>query len=251
MISYAKIDVAAMLATPRDWHNLLRRLHMADDNRCGTYKGYWWHYRHKEIICNPCRLAYNDRAKKRYASKPKKSLKIINPKEPIIRNECGTVAGYNLHRKNGEAICNDCRLNHNEYRRNKYAKNPLKQKEASERWKLNKPINYKEARIKSGKNIRKNHKEKIAAKNRKRRAKKSGNYSEPYTLEQIFERYGTNCHICLNPIDLSAPRTPSAGEGWEMGLQLDHVIPISKGGADMLENVKPSHAKCNFIKGDG
>jgi 5-methylcytosine-specific restriction endonuclease McrA len=33
-------------------------------------------------------------------------------------------------------------------------------------------------------------------------------------------------------------------------LHIDHVIPISKGGTDTLDNVRPSHAKCNLSKGN-
>lgn len=223
---------------------------MTDINRCGTYKGYWWHYRHKEIICDPCRLAINAHNKKRYANKPKKSYKVINPKNSIINEDCGTSAGYYRHRKNGELICEKCRLFHNQYHRKLHAENPSKQVKRTEKWKINNPNAYKDARKKADKNMRTNHKEKVLAKNRKRRATKLGNYSEPYTLEQVLERYGTNCHICQKPIDLQAPRLPRDGKNWEIGLHLDHVIPISKGGADMLENVKPAHAKCNFLKGD-
>jgi 5-methylcytosine-specific restriction endonuclease McrA len=36
---------------------------------------------------------------------------------------------------------------------------------------------------------------------------------------------------------------------WQNGLHIDHVIPIAKGGADILDNLKPSHAICNISKG--
>lgn len=45
------------------------------------------------------------------------------------------------------------------------------------------------------------------------------------------------CHICgqdIEPHDLHA----------------DHVIPLSRGGPDNQENVRPSHAACNQAKGD-
>jgi len=70
-----------------------------------------------------------------------------------------------------------------------------------------------------------------------------GNYSEL----QVIQTYGTNCHICSNPIDFTAPR--KVGQtGWEKGLHIDHVYPLSKGGLDTLENVRPSHGQCNVIK---
>jgi 5-methylcytosine-specific restriction endonuclease McrA len=71
--------------------------------------------------------------------------------------------------------------------------------------------------------------------------------SEPYTTQQILELYGTDCHICHEPIDLDAPRSVHK-QGYQRGLHLDHVIPLSKGGTDLIENVKPSHARCNLSK---
>jgi len=34
------------------------------------------------------------------------------------------------------------------------------------------------------------------------------------------------------------------------GLQIDHVIPIVKGGPDTLNNVRPAHGLCNIKKKD-
>jgi 5-methylcytosine-specific restriction endonuclease McrA len=84
-------------------------------------------------------------------------------------------------------------------------------------------------------------------KNRKREALKKNNGHSPYSEKQVLEKYGTLCHICKTPIDLSAPR--QAGKsGWDKALHIDHLIPISKGGPDTLENVRPSHGRCNVIK---
>ena len=93
----------------------------------------------------------------------------------------------------------------------------------------------------------KNNPHKAREKNRKRRALKTANIHKPYTEDQVLKLYGTNCHICKEEIDLSANR--SAGSpGWEEGLHLDHVIPLSKGGPDTLDNVKPAHGLCNLQK---
>ena len=83
--------------------------------------------------------------------------------------------------------------------------------------------------------------------NRKREALKRNNGHEPYSEKQVLDTYGVMCHICTIEIDLSAPR--QAGKvGWQKGLHIDHLIPLSKGGPDMLENVRPSHGKCNIDK---
>jgi 5-methylcytosine-specific restriction endonuclease McrA len=66
-------------------------------------------------------------------------------------------------------------------------------------------------------------------------------------MAEVIRLYGENCHICFEQIDMKAPRKAGV-TGWERGLQLDHVIPLSKGGPDTLENVKPSHGICNLKK---
>lgn len=72
---------------------------------------------------------------------------------------------------------------------------------------------------------------------------------EYYTTEMILERWGTVCYLCNEEVDLEAPRYPGQ-EGWERGLHLDHVIPISKRGCDIIDNVKPTHGFCNLSKSD-
>lgn len=80
---------------------------------------------------------------------------------------------------------------------------------------------------------------------RKRRA--GINEKSPYTEEQVLAAYGNECYLCNNPIDLSAPRW-TAKPGWQNGLHIDHLIPVSKGGPDTLENVRPTHGLCNTTK---
>lgn len=82
---------------------------------------------------------------------------------------------------------------------------------------------------------------------RSRKIKMLGNGIEPYTLDQILEEYGVVCYLCETPIDLTLPRK-IGNPGWEYGLHLDHVLPISKGGKDCLDNVAPTHALCNLNK---
>ena len=46
------------------------------------------------------------------------------------------------------------------------------------------------------------------------------------------------CHICRGEIE-------SARD-----LHFDHVIPVSRGGAHVRENILPSHKRCNLRKGN-
>ena len=82
---------------------------------------------------------------------------------------------------------------------------------------------------------------------RKRRAHKYGVASEFYTADILIEVYGSSCHICNEPIDLNAPRKVGV-EGWQKGLHIDHIIPLSKGGLDTINNVRPAHGECNIRK---
>jgi len=116
-----------------------------------------------------------------------------------------------------------------EERRNYYLETAEHQKEKAKEW-------------------RKNNPEKFRIQWRRRRALEKNTISESYTEQTILERWGTDCHICGEAVDLEAPRW-NKFEGWERGLHLDHVVPISKGGPDIIENVKPAHGLCNLSKG--
>lgn len=52
------------------------------------------------------------------------------------------------------------------------------------------------------------------------------------------------CHICGQPIDYTAPHL-DPGE-----FTVDHIIPLNKGGADILENKAAAHRACNRAKSD-
>jgi 5-methylcytosine-specific restriction endonuclease McrA len=62
--------------------------------------------------------------------------------------------------------------------------------------------------------------------------------------DQVLREYGSACHICREEIDLTLSRTS------KMGLTVDHVIPLSKGGSDELDNLRPAHWICNNRKSD-
>jgi len=78
---------------------------------------------------------------------------------------------------------------------------------------------------------------------RKRRLALRGQPIGTYTERDVFDRYGLVCYICRLPIDLSIDDRSR----WRP--ELDHVIPISRGGTDSLENVRPVHRGCNSHKG--
>lgn len=70
-----------------------------------------------------------------------------------------------------------------------------------------------------------------------RRAKKRGQFVERVYLANIWNRDAGICHICGLLAD---------PDDWE----LDHVVPISRGGEHSHANTAVSHPKCNHLKGD-
>lgn len=53
------------------------------------------------------------------------------------------------------------------------------------------------------------------------------------------------CHLCGEDIDYQAHHLEP------LSFQIDHVIPLAKGGLDELDNLAAAHRKCNRDKGDG
>lgn len=81
--------------------------------------------------------------------------------------------------------------------------------------------------------------------NAARRARERGAVvvdAAPFTREQVFDRDGWICQLCLAPIDWNLTgRSPLAPA-------LDHVRPLSRGGSHTLDNVQASHFGCNARK---
>lgn len=172
---------------------------------------------------------------------------------------CGTMNGYSAHLRRKEATCRLCKDANNIYRTKrraenpelaissaKWAKNHPEAKRASyAKWLSSNPGRNKECQAR----YRARNPNKTREAQRRSRARNEGRVWEVYTEDQVLELYGTNCYICGEPIDMSAPRKAGT-EGWERGLHLDHVVPESKGGPDTIENVKPTHGLCNILKHD-
>ena len=144
-------------------------------------------------------------------------------KIPTQDTRCGTNAGAQAHYVRGESYCPPCKLA-KKITRTAYDKaNPDLQKARNKRWRDKNPDKVKANSLKYFGRLR------------------------AYSVEQVIETYGTDCAICQLPIDFDAPRATKF-IGWELGLQIDHHLPISKGGFDCLENVRPVHGLCNIKK---
>ena len=71
---------------------------------------------------------------------------------------------------------------------------------------------------------------------------KGGDIEVVYPWRVLFSK-GFNCGICGGLISLDAPRNN------HLGLVLDHIIPVSKGGSHTYSNIQPAHFSCNGQKG--
>ena len=137
--------------------------------------------------------------------------------------EHGTRSGYDWHRRDRkEAPCEDCQNAERAYWRQQRIDRKEEINRLRRAWRFRTPNAYRHFR---------------------RNNTQPGNYSN----QDVLDIYGIVCHICNEEIDLNAPRQVGI-PGWEKGLHIDHVYPLSKGGLDTLENVRPSHGQCNIIK---
>ena len=86
------------------------------------------------------------------------------------------------------------------------------------------------------------HPEKRRIKQRRYKASKRSNAHQPYQNTYIFDRDGWICQICGRKIN-SRRKYPDP-----LSASIDHIVPLSKGGADSPVNVQASHLRCNMGK---
>ena len=88
------------------------------------------------------------------------------------------------------------------------------------------------------KRYRQNNHDKILDRVHVRRARKQQNGPvEKINRRKVHERDGGICHICNMPVSL-------------LGMHLDHVVPVARGGTHTYANVKAAHGRCNLVKGN-
>lgn len=89
----------------------------------------------------------------------------------------------------------------------------------------------------SSKKWRKEHKEMLNFYNKRRRARKTNNggFHTLKEWETLKAQYNWTCPCCKR-------KEP------EIKLTEDHIIPLSRGGSDNIENIQPLCSKCNSDK---
>jgi 5-methylcytosine-specific restriction endonuclease McrA len=94
------------------------------------------------------------------------------------------------------------------------------------------------------------YREQVARTNRARKARRYGVEREPWTTGEILDRDGWECQLedCRCPAGRQID--PGAVRGSRWAGEVDHIHPISKGGADTLDNLRAAHRSCNAAKGN-
>lgn len=100
--------------------------------------------------------------------------------------------------------------------------------------------NREESRRRSAEWQKANH-DRVIETQRRRRARKRGATIGPVDLEALWT--GT-CGICGEAMDRSLRRPDPLSKS------IDHILPLSKGGAHAQSNLQWAHLVCNFRKGD-
>lgn len=88
------------------------------------------------------------------------------------------------------------------------------------------------------------HRESSRKDKRRRRALRLENGYESYRDNEVFKYHNWICHLCDVAIDPTLPRNT------RFGAQIDHIIPLARGGPDCFDNVAPAHGTCNTRRQD-
>ena len=140
-------------------------------------------------------------------------------------SNCGTYAGYRKHHNQKTKPCLECLVANRVYSKIRYQKDGV----------------VRQAKYRS-RNL-----EVVQARERSKSRRRRSSITKNYNELQVIATYGANCYLCNIEIDFMAPRKCGI-PGWEHGLHIDHLVPVSKGGSDTLENVRPTHGLCNLVK---
>ena len=77
---------------------------------------------------------------------------------------------------------------------------------------------------------------------RRKYARKKAATVEAFRVEEIVVRDAGRCGICGEPISRANYPDP-------LSLSIDHIVPLSRGGAHSPWNVQVAHLACNVAKG--
>ncbi len=82
--------------------------------------------------------------------------------------------------------------------------------------------------------------------NHRKKARATGAKSEPIAFWKVYDRDGGICQICFEV----APRELRGSQTDILAPELEHIIPLAKGGDHTYANVRLAHRGCNNEKAD-
>lgn len=91
---------------------------------------------------------------------------------------------------------------------------------------------------------RENNRDKESSYTSRKRARKRSGVWEYYDRQFVFDRDNGICCICFTLIDITL-KCPD-----KMSFTVQHLMPLSLGGSDILDNVSPAHFSCNSRVGN-
>lgn len=151
---------------------------------------------------------------------------------PVAKAKCGLRKGHTFNHNSPEAVA--ARLASQAQRSKKWREShPVDLDEAAEQKRIWRKSNADKVAA-TNRRYRETHPETVRIARRKRKARLRGVPSEPYTRDDVLRAWGVICYLC----DSIVP------DDW----QVEHVIPISRGGHDTVGNVRPACPGCNHSK---
>ncbi len=127
-----------------------------------------------------------------------------------------------------------------EYDRNR-VRDPQKRKEVYTKW----LANHKDRSAEIKRNWEKRNPDKVMDNSRLKRARRRNAIIEKFPAFEIYERDQWICQLCHKRVNKNL-RWPDP-----MSPSIDHITPISQGGAHERRNVQLTHVGCNMKAGVG
>ena len=208
----------------------------------GTYAGARAHRARGIPLCEPCKAAeraYSLERNRKIAAGEHTPVK----RAPV---QCGTNQGYARHYRNGEPACKACRAAHAEYVRKYRQEHPeyVEQcrnddKEYAKRPEVRKRVYARQAveQVTPGTPRYYRVRARILRRDAARRGADVSHGVSTQGLANKMAMWGGKCWVCGHELDTD-------------NLTFDHVKPLSKGGLDILANIRPCCRSCNCRKGN-
>lgn len=180
----------------------------------------------------------------------------------------GTTAGYKAHKRAKEPVCPDCQRAQTEASRKSHEANRERNNERSRQYhyrnreKENRRRNAlyyekKEEFLRKARLYYDENSHKVRSRTSEYKRERPGQYRMynlkrqgaaqrshvRWTKSEVAERWGTTCYLCGHEVDRDV------GQGYPESPEIDHVVPLSRGGADEISNLRWTHARCNRWKG--